>query len=111
MLARASSPRGQNPNDPAFSCIGNTTGDCLKTFDSSALDPESTEFKYYRKDIGFVLAVSMEDGEIDGEREELVCVGDSIDILSTTACGLNDVESLLDKLCELSPEAFCQEDD
>lgn len=102
---------GQNPNDPAFTCIGNTTGDCLKTFDSSALDPESTEYKYYRKGIGFVLAVSMDDGEIDGEREELVCVGDSLDILSTTACGLSDVESLLEKLCELSPEAFCQEDD
>lgn len=102
---------GQNPNDFAFACDGDVPGDCLKTFDSSALDPASTEFKYYRKGVGFVLAVSMEDGDIDGEREELVCVGDSLDILSSADCGLNDVEALLETLCELSPQAFCQEDE
>jgi len=101
---------GQNLNDPEFACTG-AEGDCLKTFDSAALDPESTEFKYYRKGIGFVLAVSMEDGDLDGEREELVCVGESLDVLSTTACGLSDVDNLLEQLCKLSPEAFCQEDD
>jgi len=94
---------GENLNDPSFACAG----DCLKTFDSSALDPESTEFKYYKEDIGFVLATSMQDGEFDGEREELVCVGDSLDILSTPACGLSQVDELLEKLCELSPQAFC----
>ncbi len=66
---------GENPDFPC-------DGDCLKTLDSSALDPESTEFKYYIAGIGFVLATSMEDGEFDGEREELVCYGESLDILS-----------------------------
>ncbi len=101
---------GQNPNDPSFACDGDAVGDCLKTFDSSALDPEATEYKYYRKGVGFVLAVAMENGEISGEREELVCVGDSLDILSTTACGLDNVEELLEKLCALSPDAFCPDD-
>ncbi len=102
---------GQNMNDPSFGCIGDgiTEGDCLKTFDTSALDPESTEFKYYRAGVGFVLATSLEDGEFDGEREELLCVGDSLDVLSS--CGLSEVEGLLEKLCELSPEAFCEDED
>jgi len=102
---------GQNPNDPSFACSGITDGDCLMTRDSAALDPESTEYKYYLKDVGFVLAVAMEDGEITGEREELVCVGDSLDVLSSDACGLDDVEELLEELCELSPDAFCPDDD
>ena len=89
---------GQNMNDPSFGCVGdgNAEGDCLKTLDTSALDPESTEFKYYRAGVGFVLAVSMEDGEIDGEREELVCVGDSLEVLSS--CGLSQLEDLLEKV-------------
>lgn len=98
---------GQNPNDSSFACNASNDGDCLMTFDSSAQEPESTEYKYYLKDVGFVLAVEMEDEEITGEREELICVGDSLDVLSTDACGLNDVEGLLDVLCELSPGAFC----
>jgi len=104
---------GQNPNDPAFECIGEAIGDCLKTKDSSALEPESTEFKYYLRDVGFVLAVAKEDGEITGEREELVCVGDSLDVLSTPACDLGDpadVANLLETLCELSPKAFCPDE-
>ena len=102
---------GQNPNDPAFECIGESIGDCLKTKDSSALEPETTEFKYYLKDVGFVLAVEMEDGEVTGEREELVCVGESLDVLYTAACNLgdeDDVDGLLEALCEVSP-AFCPE--
>lgn len=104
---------GQNPNDPAFECIGQEIGDCLKTKDSSALEPETTEFKYYLKDVGFVLAVEMEDGEVTGEREELVCVGNSLDVLSTPACGLGtptDIAELLETLCELSPKAFCPDE-
>jgi hypothetical protein len=81
---------------------------CLKTFDFAPLDPESTEFKYYRPGIGFVLAVAMEDGEVTGEREELVCVGDSLDILSDDPdCGIGDPDALLEELCRLSPDAFC----
>jgi len=90
----------------AFPCAG----DCLKTFDFSPLDPESTEFKYYLSGVGFVLAEAMEDGILTGEREELVCVGDSLEILEDDACGIDDPEALLDKLCELSPTAFCDDD-
>lgn len=87
-------------------------GVCLKTFDFAALDPEATEFKYYKPGIGFVLAVAMEDGEITGEREELVCIGDSLDVLSDDPdCGIGDPEALLEELCKLSPDAFCDEGD
>lgn len=83
-------------------------GGCLKTYDFAPIDPESTEFKYYKPGIGFVLAVAMEDGEITGEREELVCVGDSLDVLSDDPdCGIGDPEALLEELCKLAPDAFC----
>lgn len=95
---------GNNPN-PDFSC---GTDGCLQTFDFAPIDPESTEYKYYLAGTGFVLAVAMEDGEITGEREELLCVGDSLDILSNDPdCGIEDPELLLDELCKLSPDAFC----
>ncbi|MGD8324777.1 MAG: hypothetical protein PVF50_10475, partial [Gammaproteobacteria bacterium] len=45
---------GDNPN---VACA--PTG-CLKTFDFSTLDPESTEYKYYLPGTGFVLAVALE---------------------------------------------------
>ena len=82
-------------------------GGCLKTFDFAPIEPEATEFKYYKPGIGFVLAVAMEDGEITGEREELVCVGDSLDVLEDPGCGIADPEALLEELCKLSPDAFC----
>lgn len=83
-------------------------GGCLETFDFSPLEPEAMELKYYKPGVGFVLAVAMEDGEITGEREELVCVGDSLDILSENpGCGIADPEALLEELCRLSPDAFC----
>ena len=83
-------------------------GGCLKTFDFAPIEPEATEFKYYKPGIGFVLAVAMEDGEITGEREELVCVGDSLDVLSEDpGCGIADPEALLEELCKLSPDVFC----
>ncbi|WP_078119518.1 hypothetical protein [Thiosocius teredinicola] len=87
----------------AFPC-----GDgCVKTFDFTPLSPESTEFKYYRPGVGFVLAEAMEDGKLTGEREELVCVGSSLEVLRSGACDILDPELLLEKLCELSPQAFC----
>jgi hypothetical protein len=89
----------------AFPCGGN----CLKTFDFAPLEPESTEYKYYLPGTGFVLAVSLEDGEIDPEgREELVCVGDSLDILAHVACGIEDPVELLEELCDLHDE-FCDD--
>jgi len=56
------------------------------------------------------MASAMEDGEFTGEREELLCVGDSLDILNDAACGIEDVEGMLDELCKLSPDAFCTPD-
>jgi hypothetical protein len=89
-----------------FPCAGG----CLQTHDSSPLEPDSTEFKFYIAGIGFVLAVALEDGEVEGEREELVCVGDSLDILLDEDCEIENPEELLDELCELA-EDFCPDDD
>ena len=95
---------GNNPN-PKYSC---GTDLCLQTFDFAPIEPESTEHKYYLPGTGFVLAVAMEGGEITGEREELLCVGDSLDVLSDDPdCGIADPEQLLEELCTLSPDAFC----
>jgi len=101
----------------AFPC--GTMG-CLRTYDFAPLDPESTEFKFYKPlvgtdpaAVGFVLAVGMEDGEVV-EREELVCSGGSLDVLTDVAdpCGLGDAaEDLLAELCKVSPDAFCGEED
>lgn len=92
-------------NNPNFSC---GTDQCLQTFDFAPIDPESTEYKYYIPGTGFVLAVAMEDGEITGEREELVCIGDSLDILADDPdCEIADPEALMDELCTLSPDTFC----
>ena len=84
-------------------------GGCLKTFDLAPIDPTGTESKYYVPGTGFVLAVAMEDGELTGEREELVCVGDSLDILDdpTSGCDIENPEALLEELCRLAPDAFC----
>jgi len=96
---------GGNNANPKYSC---GVDKCLQTFDFAPIDPESTEHKYYIPGIGFVLAVGMEDGEISGEREELVCLGDSLDVLSDDPdCGIANPEILLEELCRLSPDAFC----
>ena len=98
---------GGNVANSDFSC---GTDQCLQTFDFAPIDPESTEHKYYLPGVGFVLAVAMEDGELTGEREELVCLGDSLDILSDDpACGIADADALLEELCRLSPDAFCED--
>ncbi len=91
---------GENPNFPC-------AGQCLKTFDYAPIDPEATEYKYYLPGVGFVLAVGMEDGELTGEREELICVGESPDILAGAACGIENHEALLEELCINAPDAFC----
>lgn len=93
-------------NNPKFSCGSNG---CVQTYEFAPIDPESTEFKYYVPHTGFVLAVAMEDGEITGEREELICIGDSLDVLDDPACEIAQPEQLLEVLCELSPGAFCSD--
>lgn len=100
-------PTGEEGGDnPAFPCA---PASCLKTFEFAPIDPGETEYKYYLPGTGFVLAVAMEDGELTGEREELVCSGDSIDILESPACAaaIPDPEALLDTLCEMAPQAYC----
>ncbi|MBT3059010.1 MAG: hypothetical protein G8D61_00015 [gamma proteobacterium symbiont of Ctena orbiculata] len=95
-------PGVENENFPCADA-----GGCLMTYDFAPLEPESTEFKYYIPGIGFVLAEAMEDGELTGETEQLVCVGDSLDILQDPACEIEDPEELLEELCEYAPDAFC----
>lgn len=106
VLALSAAPgEDENGENPALSCADN--GGCLKTLDSAPLDPESTEYKYYLAGVGFVLAVNLEDGEITEEREELVCYGDSLDILYSAECGIESPDDLFEELCELNAEAFC----
>lgn len=90
-------------DNEAFPCAPDR---CLETLDFSPLEPESTELKYYLPGTGFVLAIAMEDAEFTGEREELVCVGDSPDVLEDPACGIADPAALREALCAASP-AFC----
>ena len=90
-------------DNAAFPCSPDA---CLKTLEFAPLEPESSEFKYYLPGTGFVLAAAMDDGEFTGEREELVCVGDSLEILGSPACGIDDPEALFEVLCAQSP-AFC----
>lgn len=102
-LNLAAIPEEENP---AFPCAPEG---CLQTLDFAPLEPESTEHKFYLPGIGFVLAIAFEDGEPSGEREELLCVGDSLEILQNPACEIEDVAELLDELCELS-DPFCPPD-
>jgi len=84
-------------------------GKCVKTLERNPLEPGSTEIKYYLPGVGFVLAVPMEDGEFTGEREELVCTGDSLDLLDSADCGIEEPKALREQLCKLAPDAFCAE--
>lgn len=93
---------GENPH---FHCGGK----CVKTLERNPLEPGSTEIKYYLPNVGFVLAVPMEDGEFTGEREELVCTGDSLAILDSADCGIEKPKALREQLCKLAPDAFCAE--
>jgi len=83
-------------------------GKCLKTLEHNPREPATAEFKYYLPKVGFVLATAMEDDAFV-EREELVCSGDSLEILDRAECGIEDSEALLEQLCTLAPETFCAE--
>ncbi len=84
---------------------------CLQTFEVNPRDPGQAEYKYYLLGTGFVLATKLEDGEFTGEREEVSCIGDSLDVLNDPSCGIADPEALLDAMCAWAPEAFCGNDD
>lgn len=96
---------GENPV-PEFDCAMN--GGCVKTEEFIPPEPESGEFKYFLSGVGFVLGVSLEDGVPDGERDELLCVGGSLDVLDEAACGIADPDALREELCRLS-DAFCED--
>lgn len=102
----ATAPAEEEGGDnPRFSCSPDR---CLKTLESEPPEPETTEFKYYLPGTGFVLAVDMEDGEFTGEREELLCVGNSLDVLEQDpGCEVADPQALLGALCEAAPDTFC----
>ena len=99
---RTSPSAEEGGESEAFPCNGN----CLQTFELNPRDPGQAEYKYYLPGTGFVLATKLEDGEPTGEREEVSCSGDSLDILEDPSCGIGDVEALLDAMCAWAPEAF-----
>ena len=94
---------GEGGDNLLFPCAGQ----CLKTAETSPLEPAAGEFKFYRPGVGFVLAVDHEDGVPTGVRDELVCAGDSLALLDDPSCGIADPAALREELCELSPAAFC----
>ena len=109
-VSAASGPTDDEGGDNALHPCDETG--CLRTYDFAPLDPEGYEFKFYEALKGFVLAVGIEDGEVV-EREELACVGDTIDTLYDAECGIGDadqVDALLEELCKVSPDAFCAGD-
>jgi len=94
---------GEGGENPAFFCDGN----CVKTEEFIPPEPESGEYKYFLADTGFVLGVALENGVPTGERDEVLCVGGSLDVLHDPSCGIENPAELLEQLCELSPIAFC----
>ena len=105
-LAAAPSEEEGGDNE-VFPC---EPGNCLKTLEFAPIEPAGSEFKYYLPDVGFVLGVSMEDGEFTGERDELACVGDSLDVLEDCEPAVPDPDALLGALCSLAPDSFCADD-
>lgn len=91
---------GENLNFPC-------AGACAKTEEFIPTEPGAGEFKYFLPGTGFVLGVAVEDGIPTGERDEVVCTGESLDVLNDPQCGIDDPDELRDMLCELSPIAFC----
>lgn len=98
-------PSAEGGDNPSFPCAAG----CLKTEEFNPLEPDEGEYKYYLPGTGFVLGIALEDGDASGERDELVCYGDSLDILeSDPACGIANADQLLDTLCRLAPESYCE---
>ena len=91
---------------------GAPNGGCVKTEEFIPPDPTAGEYKYFLAGTGFVLGVGLnrEDGTVtpNGDRDEVLCVGESLGVLGDPSCGIEDPSALLDQLCELSPIAFCE---
>lgn len=105
----AATPSADEGGDvAAYPC----NGTCLKTFEVNPRDPDGAEYKYYLPGTGFVLAAKLDgDGVPTGEREEVSCIGNSIDVLNDPACGIADPAALFDALCAWAPDAFCFDDE
>ena len=56
-----------------------------------------------------MLGVALEDGKPAGGRDEVLCIGETLDVLADTMCGIEaaDLPQLREELCRLSPAAFC----
>jgi len=91
---------GENPH---FKCSESMMG-CVKTEEFIPPEPDAGEYKYFIAGTGFVLGVALEDGEPTGEREELLCTGDTLTGV-LDACGI--AAEVRDDLCDLS-NAFCE---
>ena len=95
---------GEGGDNPNFPCDPG----CVKTEEFIPPEPGAGEFKYFLAGTGFVLGVGLEDGEPTGERDEVLCTGNSLDVLRDDPdCGIDDATELLEQLCKLSPIAFC----
>ena len=104
-VSLAASPSAAEGGEAAnFPCAGA----CLQTFEVNPRDPGEAEHKYYLPGTGFVLATKLEDGVPTGEREEVSCIGDSIDVLTDDPdCDIGDPAALLEALCAWAPAALC----
>jgi len=104
---------GEGDDNATFPCNNAGEPRCVKTEEFAPPEPDAGEYKYYIADIGMVLAVGLEDGELSGEREEVECTGEAD--LSTpgsltavlAACGID--EDTRAQLCKLSPDAYCND--
>ena len=102
----ATTPSAEEGGDvAAFPC----SGTCLQTYEVNPRDPGEAEYKYYLPGTGFVLAAKLEDDEPTGEREEVTCLGDSLDVLDDPTCGIADPDALREALCFWAPEALCDD--
>lgn len=90
--------------NPAFPCNER----CIKTAEFIPPEPGAGEYKYYLANTGFILGVALEEGLPSGERDELLCAGDSLDVLNDERCGIDNPVELLEQLCQLSAQGFCQ---
>ena len=91
-----------------FECAGG----CVQTVEGQPIEPDAIEWKFYLPDVGFVLAIPFELNDDDewewtGEREELICLGGSLDILESADCDIDDPEGLLEVLCGIAGDSFC----
>jgi len=95
---------GEGGDNPIFPCAVGASARCVKTEEFIPPEPDSGEYKYFIAGTGFVLGVALDDGEPNGEREELQCTGESL-VGVLDDCGID--APTREALCDLS-DAFCE---